>query len=1027
MVRRVWRAATKRGVNTAARTAARRPVEPGRGPIERLWLEVQDGALDVQQAEERARDVLPDPAVTEDALITLAEHGLKTTVGGDVSGGIALGRLLLAALGTVGDDEPLARARAIAALEFVETARIALMTAPDPRLYRRAVDAGEAALDWAQARDDVEVLQIGTFRMGTLHLDPYTADRTSDAYFEQHAAWLARRRDAPLYEFSSELEGLGFDSEGRPIARGPDAAMPEPVEALRLAERYLRRATEVRVGRYKGQALKARLQALAFLALFGEPVDEAEVRRVGGEALALIPEDDFEPRLLVEITLRSFGVVGGDVDVERLEYDVKGYLAEAGPKQTVTALLHAARLLGPTDSDRALALLAQCREILAEHRDEDDVSTLLMLEAQVLTSAAPPLGPAIAAALAARANPAAAMAAAEALDELERVAHAGGHADAIRNLGAELRLDFGDAKRTEGDTDAAAAAYSDALAAFVQLELMDRAGRSLGRLAHVVSAASVETLQKVLGTMWSTAAEIDARGGAETARLLQLVCARLGGALLAAGTSYEAVLGLCQVAKGIRFARVLSTLPPPIQLLDERGKRLLERIVAAEEEVGADEAAAAAPAAGAIDEETLLVGYADAIDRRLADTPLDRLRNRQRAFDRHLARLLIEQSGRHRPAMLNELRTALDARTALLVFAVGAWLDDSFGELVILLTRDTEDVAFVMEPLPFADVQMGDEITVLTSPVGPAYAELRRSIQADPGPALVATEPGSRLENLEAHVGRLVESLAALPSRGIDRLCVVPHGPRHYFPFHLVGKEGSPLASRMTVTYLPNLALLYSRGDARPRRATPIASFGLGYDDRPRAGLPPIPKARDEAAAVAAIFGEEAVPETDATKSRLITALRQCRFVHLSAHGRHNVDAPSFQTIFLRGESGEGRLVAHELLSLDLRGLELVTLSACETALGRFDRNENLRGLPAALLLAGAETIIGTLWPVSAAAARTFFPVLYTGVAAGDDVRDAFRAAQEETRRQYPAYRDWGPFYLAGGLSHQGGQRNGRD
>ena len=96
---------------------------------------------------------------------------------------------------------------------------------------------------------------------------------------------------------------------------------------------------------------------------------------------------------------------------------------------------------------------------------------------------------------------------------------------------------------------------------------------------------------------------------------------------------------------------------------------------------------------------------------------------------------------------------------------------------------------------------------------------------------------------------------------------------------------------------------------------------------------------------------------------------------------------------------------------------QVVTLSACETALGRFDRQDNLQGLPAALLLAGVQTIIGTQWEVSDAAAAVFFPTLYRRLNAGSDVFEAFRAAQKTTRTAYPQYWDWGAFYLLGGVS----------
>jgi CHAT domain-containing protein len=150
--------------------------------------------------------------------------------------------------------------------------------------------------------------------------------------------------------------------------------------------------------------------------------------------------------------------------------------------------------------------------------------------------------------------------------------------------------------------------------------------------------------------------------------------------------------------------------------------------------------------------------------------------------------------------------------------------------------------------------------------------------------------------------------------------------------------------------------------------------------------------------------------------------LETCRYVHLRAHGQHNVDAPLFQTVFLAPSRGyDGRLRAHEVLALNLRGLEVVTLGACETALGRIDVSDNLRGLPAAVLLAGAHAVVGTLWPVMAEASTMFFTEFYRRVAKdGDDLIGAFAHAQSATRSGYPEYRDWGAFYMTGGYAPRG-------
>lgn len=137
--------------------------------------------------------------------------------------------------------------------------------------------------------------------------------------------------------------------------------------------------------------------------------------------------------------------------------------------------------------------------------------------------------------------------------------------------------------------------------------------------------------------------------------------------------------------------------------------------------------------------------------------------------------------------------------------------------------------------------------------------------------------------------------------------------------------------------------------------------------------------------------------------------------MHISTHGLHNVSAPSFQCIFLNpGANDDGILNAYELLRLDLRGLELVTFSACETALGRFDVSDNIRGIPTALLIAGVRTIVGTLWNVESDTSRHFFTTFYRLLKKNGSTKKAFVEAQALTRSAFPKYRDWGAFQLIG-------------
>jgi CHAT domain-containing protein len=224
-----------------------------------------------------------------------------------------------------------------------------------------------------------------------------------------------------------------------------------------------------------------------------------------------------------------------------------------------------------------------------------------------------------------------------------------------------------------------------------------------------------------------------------------------------------------------------------------------------------------------------------------------------------------------------------------------------------------------------------------------------------------------------------------------------------------LGGPAHPLADDWTIDVAPSLGfLLAPSAAASSPPKTGRAVIGLTFAKPNRFGLPPIKSSASEAAAVAATLGVAPILDDAATKSAVLAALGRSRYAHISTHGRHAVVAPGFQTIFCAddGAGDDGRLHAYEILALDLRGLELLTLSACETALGRYDLGDNLRGLPATFFLAGVQTIVATLWPVERPAAATFFPAFYTAIEGGASQRNAFAAAQAKTRS---AFRNFAP------------------
>lgn len=94
------------------------------------------------------------------------------------------------------------------------------------------------------------------------------------------------------------------------------------------------------------------------------------------------------------------------------------------------------------------------------------------------------------------------------------------------------------------------------------------------------------------------------------------------------------------------------------------------------------------------------------------------------------------------------------------------------------------------------------------------------------------------------------------------------------------------------------------------------------------------------------------------------------------------------------GTGEDGVLTALEASGLDLWGTKLVVLSACETGLGQVKNGEGVYGLRRALVLAGSESQVMSLWQVSDAATRDLMAAYYRGLQAGEGRTEALRQVQ---------------------------------
>jgi CHAT domain-containing protein len=252
-------------------------------------------------------------------------------------------------------------------------------------------------------------------------------------------------------------------------------------------------------------------------------------------------------------------------------------------------------------------------------------------------------------------------------------------------------------------------------------------------------------------------------------------------------------------------------------------------------------------------------------------------------------------------------------------------------------------------------------------------------------------------------------------------LIILPDGPLRTLPFTaLLDANGKFLIERTRLAVAPALAFSQPGPDRAGRNAAIVAG---ALSKEVRIGgitYPKLEGAADEALAATQSYGannRQGVLISDLTAASLVSALSkgQVDVLHLATHAAFN------------GQSDQSYIVVDtQLVPLSTlralivgnraRGdeLDLIVLSACETALGD---DQASMGLAGAAVQAGAHSAIASLWSVNDASTALLMKAFYARYRSGDSKSEALRQAQlsllADPRYQRPNY--WAAFALIGG------------
>jgi tetratricopeptide (TPR) repeat protein len=365
-----------------------------------------------------------------------------------------------------------------------------------------------------------------------------------------------------------------------------------------------------------------------------------------------------------------------------------------------------------------------------------------------------------------------------------------------------------------------------------------------------------------------------------------------------------------------------------------------------------------------------------------------RSRNLQDALRRRMA-----------PAGIRAAQQRLDADSVLVEY----WLGDH-RMAALWITRDASGI--LSRPLTNADLD--------------AARTLAQAFENGEDPAW---------RDAASKLGPLL--LDGLPLAGTRRnLILVPDGILYSIPFDVLPAGGGRgmLVENFAISHLPAGGLL---ADRSPGRTPPWRRQLLGFGD-------PLPPQSDE---LSQTVRWERLPESarelnyiarevsgrsrlhlggDNLKRYLAEAAVAAPLLHFGTHAAVDFVDPSRSRILFTGEpgsSGSKYLFWQEVQQLQLAGVDLVTLAACDTEEGKLVPGEGIQNFSRAFMAAGARSTVTALWRVADRATAEFMRLFYADLARRVPKAEALRRAKVAMLRSHGGVespRFWAAFVLTG-------------
>ncbi|WP_339711366.1 CHAT domain-containing protein [uncultured Kriegella sp.] len=278
--------------------------------------------------------------------------------------------------------------------------------------------------------------------------------------------------------------------------------------------------------------------------------------------------------------------------------------------------------------------------------------------------------------------------------------------------------------------------------------------------------------------------------------------------------------------------------------------------------------------------------------------------------------------------------------------------------------------------------------------------------------------------------GRLFDKILKEPLKDFKAsdLTIIPDGELHYLPFDLLRENGSYLLKTKRIGYGNSVASLSGLNEKKSTQKNKVLAFAPSFNDavvsKTDRQFGKLLYNADEVAKIGTYYNTQTVIDEKATLANFLTKTSNFNIFHMATHASANDEYPDYSYLaFSQGkDSSESNILYIKDLYNTTLGADMVTLSACQTGIGKLQKGQGMLSLSKGFYYAGAKSLVNTLWKINDKSSAKLMGYFYEGLSNGLGKSEALRKAKlkylastDDDLLKHPYY--WAAFVVSGDVS----------